>query len=261
MKWSYRLWGKVVQGAEYFIIHELSCFVWYCEINHNEFYGLLMYSYSYNFIPQVPDLSFPMEILNGATLHGSVPGSVYGDTYLTTGIAGNALYLGGSGKYVDFGVHPARCFYDPEACTNGVTFSLWLLVNSWGIVFDTGGHGIGSRGYFLRRRKRMFGGTMMAQVRTNSRIETYIGPTIPLAEWKHIVLTWSRGNGMRSYLNGCDADPDGRHGYYQNQTHADSVMTKRSFFLGRNTLSGQYGNQIIDELYIWHEVFQPAQVW
>ena len=204
-----------------------------------------------------------MENSIGRTLEGSLPGTVVGAPSLTTGIAGNALYLGGSGKYVDLGAHPGKCFSDPEACDDGITFSLWLLVHSgWtGTVFDNGGHGTGSQGYFMRRTGRGTGGTMMVNVKTNLLIETYRGPIIPYAEWKHIVFTWSRGNGIRGYMNGCDADPDGRHGYYQYRTRTDSFTVVNKFFLGRNTQLGQYGNQNIDEFYIWQEVLQPDQVW
>ena len=203
-----------------------------------------------------------METINGITLQGSIPGIVYGAPYLTTGIAGNALYLDGYRKYVDLGVHPKKCFYFPEACAGGVRYSLWLLVHSgYGTVFDNGGHGKGYCGYFMRRRKDNNGGNVMVPVRTSSLIETCLGTIIPHAEWNHIVFTWSRGNGIRMYMNGCDADPGGRHGYYQNQTHSKSFNAERKFFLGRNTLEGQYGNLNIDELFIWHQVLQPAQVW
>ena len=204
-----------------------------------------------------------MENISGQILDGSIPGAVFGATSLTAGIAGNALYLGGGGNYVDLGVHPGKCFYDPEACTGGVTFSLWLLVHSgWtGTVFDNGGHGTSSRGYFLRRTGSGTGGTMMVNIKTNLLTEWYRGPIIPYAEWKHVVFTWSRGNGIRGYMNGCDADPDGRHGYYQYQTRTGSFTMENQFFLGRNTQIGQYGNQNIDELHIWHEVLQPDQVW
>ena len=124
----------------------------------------------------VPEVSLRMETLSGITIQVSIPGIVYGAPYLTAGIAGNALYLGGPGKYVDLGVHPGKCFYDPEACASGVTFSLWLLVHAdWGTVFDNGGHGRGSRGYFMRRKKERNGGNLQVQVRTNSLIETYTG--------------------------------------------------------------------------------------
>ena len=204
-----------------------------------------------------------MENIIGRTVEGSLPGTVVGAPSLTTGIAGNALYLGGSGKYVDLGAHPGKCFSDPEACDDGITFSLWLLVHSgWtGTVFDNGEHGTGSQGYFMRRTGRGTGGTMMVNVKTNLLIETYRGPIIPYAEWKHIVFTWSRGNGIRGYMNGCDADPDGRHGYYQYRARTDSFTVVNKFFLGRNTQLGQYGNQNIDEFYIWQEVLQPDQVW
>ena len=224
---------------------------------------LLMYHFIFKFLPQAPELAFRMENISGWTLGGSIPGTVFGVTSLTMGIAGKALYLGGSGSYVDLGIHPGKCFSDPEACTDGVTFSLWLMVHSgWtGTVFDNGGHGTGSRGYFMRRTGPITGGTVMVQVKTNSLIETYRGPTIPYAAWKHIVFTWSRGNGTRGYMNGCDADPEGRHGYYQYQTRKDDVTEERAFFLGKNTQIGQYGNQNIDEFYIWHKILQPDQVW
>ena len=70
---------------------------------------------------------------------------------MVPGMWGKALYIDGQpGSRVEYGVHTDGCFFDPDQCDQGITFSLWLRFqgrpSADNIIMDNGGcrpYGIG----------------------------------------------------------------------------------------------------------------------
>ena len=90
-----------------------------------------------------PVVYLPMDEIIGDVLVGSLNGTVANDMTQVAGWAGKSIYMNSGSSYVDLGSHPSECFYDPDACTKGVTFALWMrrdLTEEDGNVFCNGGN-------------------------------------------------------------------------------------------------------------------------
>ena len=97
-----------------------------------------------------PALRLPLDEIQSATVKGSISGNVSVGVVLVQGKLGNALSVNDINEAVNFGKHPSKCFYNPDACTVGSTFSYWLKwksASSESLLMDSGGYYTSARGY------------------------------------------------------------------------------------------------------------------
>ena len=99
--------------------------------------------------PTVAAVSLPMNEVIGDVLLGSLHGTMTGGMSLVPGQYGSALYMSDGTGREDLGFHQSQCFYNPDNCSQGVTFALWTKRNDGaegGFLFDTGGYYHKSKG-------------------------------------------------------------------------------------------------------------------
>ena len=80
-------------------------------------------------------------------------------------------------------------------------------------------------------------------------------------QWLHVVITWTLGDGITVYLNGCDMDPDGDKRYAYSMQRTDPASRRYTFKVGSGRVFDKNFKGIIDELYIWYESLTPRQIW
>ena len=103
----------------------------------------------FRLFPPVPVVSLPMNDATGNVLKGSLSGNTTGGAVLVPGQFGNGIYLGNDDSLVEFGFHHSNCFYDPDMCSQGVTFAMWIKRVPGaqnGYIFNTGGNYRTSKG-------------------------------------------------------------------------------------------------------------------
>ena len=101
------------------------------------------------FYSTVHAVSLPMNEIIGNVLLGSLNGSVTGGVSLVPGQVGNALYMSDDTGKVDLGFHQSQCFYNPDSCSQGVTFAMWIKRDHGaqkGYLLNIGGSSFTSRG-------------------------------------------------------------------------------------------------------------------
>ena len=71
-------------------------------------------------------VSLPMNEVIGNVLLGSINGTMTSGISLVPGQVGNGLHMTGNTGRVDLGFHQFECFYNPDSCSQGVTFAVWV---------------------------------------------------------------------------------------------------------------------------------------
>ena len=200
-----------------------------------------------------------MNVESGGIIQGSLLGTTHGAT-LTQGVIGNALYTDGiSHQFVIFGSHPNECFHDPDMCREGVTYALWMQPSSPGTILTSGGYRYNSNGYLIHIAKD---GILKIASKFTSAYDYYKIPNWHLDQWKHIVFTWARQGGIRLFINGCDADPNNSLGYYSQENRREATTLNFALIIGAaKNGTGAYCKVLVDELYAWHVLLQPSQIW
>ena len=92
-----------------------------------------------------------MDDFQSNKMQGSIDGALMNGASLVAGKIGNAIFTDGISQYIDYGIHQSECFYNQDACIEGVTCYLWLKVHSDSATFnaiDTGATKRNSR-FFL----------------------------------------------------------------------------------------------------------------
>ena len=67
-----------------------------------------------------------MNEANGNVMLGSIDGILNNGAALVSGQVGKGVNLMDKTSYVDLGFWESQCFYDPDFCTEGVTFAMWI---------------------------------------------------------------------------------------------------------------------------------------
>ena len=67
-----------------------------------------------------------MNEANGNVLLGSIDGTLTNGAALVSSQVGKGVKLMDDRSYVDLGFWDSQCFYDPDFCTEGVTFAMWI---------------------------------------------------------------------------------------------------------------------------------------
>ena len=76
--------------------------------------------------PTVPVVSLTMDEANGNVLLGSINGTLNSGAALMSGQVGKGVNFLDEISYVDLGFWDSQCFYDPDFCTEGITFAMWI---------------------------------------------------------------------------------------------------------------------------------------
>ena len=202
-----------------------------------------------------------MDHENQGVLQGSISGHLIGGASLQAGEVGKALYVNGTGQYVDLGKHETQCFHNPDVCVQGSTFSMWLKPQQSDIlvstIFDTGARISWSGGYYFGT----MGQTLKVAVKTSNVLYYYkfpLGDSWRHRHWIHVTFTWDRNDGVRFYINGCNTDPGDRHGYAYTIPRTMAWTGYHSFLIGAGL---GYFHMYMDEFYIWHTALTPDAVW
>ena len=105
--------------------------------------------FEWNWCPSAAVATLPMNAVFGNVLLGYLNGTMTGGVFLVPGLSGNALYIDDGTGHVDLGFHQSECFYNPDNCSQGVTFAVWMRRDqsaAAGYVLDTGARSQSSNG-------------------------------------------------------------------------------------------------------------------
>ena len=204
-----------------------------------------------------PEVSLRMDHINAGVVQGSIPGTIIGGATLTEGVVGNALKLNGVDQYVEYGTHVDECYHTPDLCTDGVTFSFWVIMHGHGQIFTSGNNPY-AVGFFFTYLPgdELFLSALYASAWDNYRIAEW-----PSNQWRHVVVTWALGDGLTLYLNGCNADPGKSSGFavtvprLMRHTRTDQIL------IGKANSFGSPASMTLDEFFIWHEILSPDHIW
>ena len=78
----------------------------------------------------------------GNDVQGSFIGTMTTGAALVNAQVGKGLYTDGQTGHVNYGNHYNECCHNPDMCTQGVTFGMWIKRGSGataGIILDSGG--------------------------------------------------------------------------------------------------------------------------
>ena len=81
-------------------------------------------------------------------------------------------------------------------------------------------------------------------------------------QWYHVAFTWSAGQGITAYLNGCDMDKDKAIGFAYDKERLNVIIQRFTFHFGA-TVAGELAatGAVLDEFHAWHEQLNSQQMW
>ena len=173
-----------------------------------------------------------MDDINGNKVRGSIDGTVKNGAPLVAGKIGNAISTDGISQYIDYGIHQSECFYNQDACAEGVTFSLWFRVHSGSdtsCAIDTGATSKSSTGVYLRY---FINRDIKLSIKWDQMYDYYKVPNFPLLTWVHLAFNWNRRIGIRGFINGCDADVSDSKGYASRAVRVNPITETIKFTVG-----------------------------
>ena len=204
-------------------------------------------------------LHFPMDVVNGNLLVGPLDGTLLGNARVVPGMHGHALYIDGqTGSRVDYGMHKGGCFFDPDQCTEGITFSFWLMIHedqgSFDIIFDNGGCWRWSVGYCI---VLVTDKNIEVWVLRRAGYRKHVLPSMPIHQWHFWVVTYTSDD-VNVYINGCNSAPFS----IENVTpRAQDLTESAEFHIGDWSGGGLAPHMTFDELMVWYKVLTVDQIW
>ena len=205
------------------------------------------------------------KILHGV-LQGSIPGSVIGGTSIISRDMGFAIEFDGVSGYVDYGFYAGECFHSPDACIEGVTFSMWIWSEPHTtrrvIPLDSGASATGRAGYCINFRKRDEFDLLIKFVGSNGKYKYRVSGW-NYDRWEHIAWTWNQTQGIRFFLNGCDTDPGAtkeisEYTALSRMQPSDQVP----FVLGAQARGfGKNAKVKLDDVNVWFQVLTDHEIW
>ena len=201
-------------------------------------------------------------VTDGGILLGSINGVLHGGASIIPWKLGSALKVNGNNQYVDYGLHLDKCYHNPDKCSGGITFALWLNAHAANsVILDTGAMDEYSVGYWLF----ITGGrSIKISVKNESMYHQYEAPDFPLNKWVHIVFTWTPSNTglVHLYINGCDADATNEKGHAVNLARFSPIKNIYKCSIGSGVNGRQpFANADIDELIFWVRDLGPLEIW
>ena len=207
-----------------------------------------------------PTLLLPMDVTVNGVLLGDIEGVLRGGGSTISGRFGTALHANGN-QYADYGFHVDKCYHNPDKCSDGITWSLWLNLHAYeSVVLDTGATDWAAFGYYIYIKT---GPSFAISVKTTTTYHQYTAPYFPLNEWVHVVFTWSASNSglVHLYINGCEEDASNENGFAYNVARFGALNTVHPFVVGNSPYGPTSTKADIDELMVWDQVLDPLQVW
>ena len=200
-----------------------------------------------------------MDVIVGRTLQGSITGTVYGAPSLLSGKMNSALRLNGNNGKVVFNKHLGKCFHLPDICTIGSTFAYWLKwkPTNMGVIFDSGGLYLSSRGYFHGIQQN---GRLVVFIKDATHyydLNTPVG-YIPQDQWVYVVQTWSPASPVKIYINGCLFLNVGTKA-----TRYTALTRDVNFVIGATSQSVHpwWANITLDNFLSWDAELSKVEVW
>ena len=214
----------------------------------------------------IGDCYFPMEILNGNVLVGTLDGTATNIVSLASdGKVGNALYVNGVDQCVDLGNQRHTCLGSLHLCTEGITVALWFKVGDSTVnsiyLLSTGGETSESHGLSIyyhentesirSRFRKLDAPTVDTAIFTSPLIYA-----VPRHEWHHVITTWQPNGDAVLYVDGVErytlaGAPDAA-------THNPTYNTVRIGCKNRDD-TPRYYTGYIDELIVFYTVKDAAQ--
>ena len=203
---------------------------------------------------------FPMDEAQGSTLKGYIDGYIEGSASLVSGFRGNALYIDGQqGSLVTYGVHANGCFFEPGQCTQGITFSFWLMLkerlSAYKLIIDNGACRPSGVGYCL-----YVSSDNTIRLATKDKNGHYFRkmPIPAVSEWHLFVITSINGQ-MKMYVDGCDTEPYSKG---SNKARSAPHTEDSQFHIGDwSATGGKAAHFVIDELMVWYQVLDKEDIW
>ena len=214
-----------------------------------------------------PDLAFPLDDIQNGIMQGSIEGTLVGNVNSVAGRHGNAIQTDGSSGYVEFALESNNaCLQNPDWCSSGITFSMWLMNmpgNTGSTMF---------RIYFSDACRERMGfcisflpsGTFSILVFGSSSIYRYKIEIsyLPINKWQYVTFTFMPNNAIQLYINGCDAITYRLDGYSLIATFNTFPAVSSYFRLGGGGGWGQYAaNMKVDHVLIWYDVLSADEIW
>ena len=197
-----------------------------------------------------------MDEIQGSTLVGSINGNLPSSATIVSGKVKGALYTNGLNQVVNYGNHRTQCYHQPDMCTEGVTFSMWLKIMSSkeSVILDCGGFHGSAIGYAMRRQAS---GKFRVGVieRTHMSISDIL--QWKLDEWAHLVMTYEFSAGVLLYMNGCQLGLQ-----WPRKTRSRPISFLPDFFIGgASYISTMNAKMAKDNMLIWHQILDGEEVW
>ena len=190
----------------------------------------------------------PMEEARGSTLRGYIDGGLEGSARL---VPGSALYIDGQqGSRVGYGVHTHGCFFKPDQCNQGLTFSVWLMLkerlSAYELIIDNGGCRPKGVGYCLYVTSD--NAIRVTTMKENGSYTRYI-PIPAVFEWHLFIITSIKGQ-IKMYIDGCDVEP---YSNAYNRPRSDPHTEDSQFHFGDwSATGGKAAHFVLDELMVWY---------
>ena len=203
-----------------------------------------------------------MDVVQGSTLKGYIDGDIEGSASLVPGFHGNALYIDGKqGSRVAYGVHTDGCFFDPDQCSQGITFSFWLMLrerlSAYKLLFDNGGCWSKGVGYCLYVSSD---DTIRMATKEENGYYVRVMPEPTINEWHFFITTAIKGD-IKMFIDGCDSEPYSRaFANDRDEPHTEDY----EFSIGdwaSLPAGGTVAHFVLDELMVWYRVLDKEDVW
>ena len=205
-----------------------------------------------------------MDHIQGGIMQGSIEGTVGGGAKLVAGRHGNAIQMDGSFGYVEFALDSNNeCLQNPDMCSPGVTFSMWLMTlpgNSPDSVFRIfrSEACIIDLGFCVT----LYRGTFGIMVLGSSLAYRYRIPSLPINKWQYVTFTFMPDDGIQLYINGCDAVTYLLEGYPLKTTFIPSSGAVSMYLRLGGKSSNEYAAHMkVDHVLIWYDTLNANEIW
>ena len=205
-----------------------------------------------------------MDHMQDGIMQGSIEGTVGGGAKLVAGRHGNAIQMDGSVGYVEIALDSEnKCLQNPDMCSSGVTFSMWLMTlsgNSPDSVFRI----VRSKACIIDLGfcVTLYRGTFGIMVLGSSLAYRYRIPSLPINKWQYVTLSFMPGDGIQLYINGCDAVTYRMEGYPLITTFTPvSGNVSTHLRLGGKSSNEYAAHMKVDHVLIWYDTLNADEIW
>lgn len=208
-----------------------------------------------NSVSYWPFESFSDRVIRDWT--GNNNGKINGTVRSVNGIVGSAIELSGKYSWIDFGLLPATCLNEPEACSEGFTIAFWLKLPTFvgnRIIIQLG-QNRHSRGFsvWTRRKKEK-----KINFSVNSKHKSFHSMlTWSTVDWTHVSLTWQKTEQhLGIYFNCSLVDSVKKPGPPGKSAKLDKV----TLMVGASHGHNKNAHMLMDEFAIWNRTLTADEL-